>query len=92
MSLIVEQALRETLSPPAVISSSTMLEVIDYVSRASREGQPKEQILTNVYLMLDMEFEQSIIRGVEDAGRGRYKNVPKGEDPIEFLRKLAARE
>ncbi|MGI0085887.1 MAG: hypothetical protein ACREBQ_12475, partial [Nitrososphaerales archaeon] len=66
------------------------LEVIDYVSRASKERQPKGQILTNVFLMLDREFEQSIIRGMEDMKkRERLLKVPKDEDPIEFLRKLA---
>jgi len=91
LSLVVEEALREAVSPPAVISSSTLLEVIDYVSRASKGGQPKDQILTNVYLMLDREFEQSIIQGVEDRRSGRYRKVPPGEDPIEFLRRLVAR-
>ncbi len=91
LSLIVEEALRNAVSPPAEISSSTLLEVIDYVSRASREGQPKDQILTNVFLMLDREFEQSIIKGLEDQGKGKYKSAPKGEDPVEFLRKLAQR-
>jgi len=62
--------------------------VIDYVSRASIEGQPKDQVLANVFLILDREFEQSILRGLEDMKRGRYKRVPAGEDPIEFLRKL----
>ena len=38
MSLVVEQALREAISPPAEISSSTLLEIIDYVSQASTEG------------------------------------------------------
>ena len=65
------------------------MEVIDYVSRASNEGQPKEQILTNVFLMLDREFEQSIMRGMEDMKKGRCRRVPGSEDPIEFLRKLA---
>ncbi|MDA4123195.1 MAG: hypothetical protein OK456_08465 [Thaumarchaeota archaeon] len=92
LSLIVEKALRDAVSPPAEISSSTLLEVIDYVSRASKEGQPKDQILINVFLMLDREFEQSIIKGVEDQKGGRYKSVPKGKDPVEFLRKLAERE
>jgi len=91
LSLVVEEALRGAISPPAVISSSTLLEVIDYVSRASKEGQPKDQILTNVFLMLDREFEQSIIKGIEDQTAGRYEKVPKGEDPVEFLRKLAKR-
>ena len=91
LSLIVEKALRDAVSPPAEISSSTLLEVIDYVSRASKEGQPKDQILTNVFLMLDREFEQSIIKGIEDQKSGKYKNVPNGQDPIEFLRKLAER-
>ena len=91
LSLVVEAALREAVSPPAVISASTLLEVIDYVSRASKEGQPKDQILTNVYLLLDREFEQSIIQGVEDLRSGRYRKVPPGEDPIEFLRRLVAR-
>ncbi len=92
LSLVVEEALRETLSPPATISSSTMLEVIDYVSRASKEDQPKDQILTNVRLMLDSEFEQSIIRGVNEAKHGVYREVPKDRDAIEFLRELAAKE
>jgi hypothetical protein len=89
LSLVVEEALRQGISPPAQISASTLLEVIDYVSRASSEGQPKDQILTNVFLMLDREFEQSILRGMEDLEKGKYRRVPTGEDPIEFLRKLA---
>jgi len=89
LSLVVEDALREAVSPPAAISSSTLLEVIDYVARAAKEGQPKDQILTNVYIMLDREFEQSVIRGVGDAKRGRVITVPPREDPVAFLRKLA---
>jgi len=89
LSLVVEDALREAVSPPATISSSMLLEVIDYVARASKEGQPKDQILTNVYIMLDREFEQSVVRGVEDMKGGRYTSVPAREDPIAFLRKLA---
>jgi len=88
LSLVVEEALKQAVSPPAEISASTLLEVIDYVSRASNEGQPKDQILTNVFLMLDREFEQSILRGMEDMKKGRYRRVPSGEEPIEFLKKL----
>jgi hypothetical protein len=91
LSLVVEEALREVVSPPAEISASSLLEVIDYVSRASKEGQPKDQILTNVFLMLDREFEQSIVAGVEDLRRGRIYEVPKGEDASRFLRELAKR-
>jgi hypothetical protein len=91
LSLVVEQALRDAISPPAEISTSTLLEVIDYVARASTEGQSKSQILTNVFLMLDREFEQSIVRGMADLKEGRLSRVPQGEDPVEFLRKLAAK-
>ena len=91
LSLVVENALRDVVSPPATISSSTLLEVIDYVERAAKEGQPKDQILTNVYIMLDREFEQSVIRGVEDMKRGRTTSVPADEDPVAFLRKLAGK-
>ena len=63
--------------------------MIDYVSRASKEGQPKDQILTNVFLMLDREFEQSIIAGVEDLRKRRIQEVPKGHDAVEFLREIA---
>ena len=89
LSLVIEDALKRSLIPTEEISASTLLEVIDYVSRASKENQPKEQILTNVYLMLDRQFEQSIMRGNSDAkSRSRTKTVPRGSDPVEFLRKL----
>jgi hypothetical protein len=91
LSLVVEQALREAISPPAEISTSTLLEIIDYVSRASTERQSKSQILTNVFLMLDREFEQSIVRGMTDLKEGRLSRVPRSEDPVEFLRKLTAK-
>jgi len=91
LSLVVEDALREAIFPPATVSSSTLLEVIDYVARAAKEGQSKDQILTNVYIMLDREFEQSVIRGVDDAKAGRLTVVPSHEDPVAFLRKLVAR-
>jgi hypothetical protein len=89
LSLVVEQALKEVIFPPVEISPSVLLDVIDYVSRASKEEQPKDQILTNVFLMLDREFEQSIVRGMEDLRKGKSRKVPKGEDPVEFLRGLA---
>ena len=89
LSLVVEEALREAVSPPVEISASSLLEVIDYVSRASKEGQPKDQILTNVFLMLDREFEQSIMAGVEDLRHGRVHEVPKGQEAVEFLKGLA---
>ena len=92
LSLVVEDALRRALVPAEEISASTMLEIIDYVSRASKEGQPKDQILTNVYLMIDRQFEQSIVRGLEDARKSRTRIVPKGRDPIEFLRKFASEQ
>ena len=91
LSLVVEEALREAVSPPAEISASSLLEVIDYVSRASKEGQPKDQILTNVFLMLDREFEQSIMSGIEDLRMGRTHEVPEGQDAVKFLRELARR-
>ena len=89
LSLVVEEALREAVSPPAEISASSLLEVIDYVSRASKEGQSKDQILTNVFLMLDREFEQSILAGMEDLRKGRVREAPRGQDAVEFLRELA---
>ena len=89
LSLVVEDALRDAVSPPVTISSSTLLEVIDYVARAAKEGQSKGQILTNVYIMLDREFEQSVITGVEDMKTRRYTEVPGREDPVAFLKKLA---
>lgn len=91
LSQIVEEALVEALSPPADISAPTMLEVIDYVAEASKDGRNKDEILTNVYLMLDRQFEQSIVRGIKDLKEDRYKTVPREEEPVEFLRKLAAR-
>jgi hypothetical protein len=90
LSIVVEEALRQAVSPPAEISVSTLLDVIDYVSRASRDGQSKEQILANVFIMLDREFEQSIIRGAEDVKTRRVRTTPKGEDAVEFLRKLTS--
>ncbi len=90
LSMVVEEALKRAVSPPAEISASTLLDVIDYVSRASKDGQSKEQILANVFIMLDREFEQSVIRGTEDLKARRIQRAPGGEDPIEFLRKLAA--
>ncbi len=92
LSLVVEEALREAVSPPTEISASSLLEVIDYVSRASKEGQPKDQILTNVFLMLDREFEQSIVTGLDDLRKGRFREVPKGEDAVGFLKELAGQE
>ncbi|HXQ91915.1 MAG TPA: hypothetical protein VN739_02840 [Nitrososphaerales archaeon] len=90
LSIVVEEALKRSLEPPEEISASTLLEIIDYVSRASKEGQPKDQILTNVYLMLDRQFEQSILRGLEDMKKkGRTRKVPRNVDPIDFLKKLA---
>lgn len=89
LSMVVEEALRGVVSPPAEISAASLLEMIDYVSRAAKEGQPKDQILTNVFLMLDREFEQSVMTGIEDMRKGRVLEVPKGEEAVEFLRTLA---
>ncbi len=92
LSLLVEAALVDAISPPAEISASMMLEVIDYVAAASAEGRSKDEILANVYLVLDRQFEQSIVRGLEDMRKGSYTKVPKGEGPAEFLRKLAQKD
>ena len=89
LSLVVEDALKQAVSPPAEISASTLLEIIDYVARASKEGQSKDQILTNVFLMLDRDFEQSIMRGMDDLKKKRLQRVPRGKDPVEFLERLA---
>ncbi len=91
LSLLVEEALRKAVSPPAEISTSTLLEFIDYVSRASKEGRSKDEILTNVFIMFDRQFEQSIIRGTEDMKQRKAKEVPGGRDPVEFLRELASK-
>ena len=90
LSMVVEAALRQAFSPPAEISTSTLLDVIDYVSRASKDGQTKEQILANVFIMLDREFEQSVIRGTDDMKARRVQRTPRGQDPVEFLRKMAS--
>lgn len=89
LSLIVEEALRDVVSPPVEISASNLLEVIDYVTRASKDGQSKDQVLANVFLILDREFEQSIVRGIEDVQKGKSRKVPRGKDAVEFLRALA---
>jgi hypothetical protein len=89
LSLLVEEALRQLVTPPVELSAATLLEVIDYVARASKENRPKDEILTNVFIMLDREFEQSLIRGMDDVRRRRVRRVPAGEEPIEFLRRIA---
>lgn len=90
LSMLVGEALRQLVSPPAEVSAATLLEVIDYVVRAAKEARAKDEILTNVFIMLDREFEQSIVRGVDDLKKGRFRKVPKDEDPLEFLRRLVA--
>jgi len=52
MKELRQNPLKRSLVPQEEILASTLLEVIDYVARASKEGQPKDEILTNVYLML----------------------------------------
>jgi hypothetical protein len=91
LSLVVEQVLRNAISPPAEISTPTLLEIIDYVARATTEAQSKRRILANVFLMLDREFEQSIERGMRDVKEGKLNRVPRDEDPVEFLQKLAVK-
>ena len=91
LSLLVEEALRKAISPPAEISTSTLLELIDYVSRASKEGRSKDEILTNAFIMLDRQFEQSIMRGTVDMKQRKANEVPRGKDPVEFLRELASK-
>jgi HKD family nuclease len=87
LRLVVEEALKQALVPSSEISAATLLETIDYVSRASKENQPKDQILTNVYLTLDRQFEQSIMRGLDDSkNKRKTKTAPKVSDPVEFLR------
>jgi hypothetical protein len=92
LSQVVEDALKQAISPPAEISTSALLEIIDYVSRASKEGQRKDQILANVFVMLDREFEQSIERGMEDIKARRFRKVPRREDPVRFLEELAKKK
>jgi len=91
LSLFVGGAPRQIITPPAEISASGLVEVIDYVSRASKEGRSKDEILSNVFVMLDRECEQSIVRGMEDLKGGRLRRVPQGENPVKFLKELASK-
>ncbi len=72
-----------------MMSVATILNVIDYVAEATEQGLTRDQIMSNVLLILDQKFEQSILRGIADKKLGRLYGVPKKVDPIEFLHALA---
>jgi len=75
------------------ISETTLLRIVDYVYKAAKERRSKDQIVTNVYLILDRRFEQSVKKGLRDSKNGsRVKRVPRGSNPVEFLRNLADNE
>lgn len=91
LSLLAEEAFRSLMEPEKEITVATLLNMIDYVSEANKQGLSREQILANVFLILDHEFEQSIIRGITDKKSGRVYKVPEKIDPIEFLHALASK-
>ncbi len=72
-----------------MLSISGIKRVIDYASEATKQGLSRDQIMANGLIMLDQEFEQSVIRGIADKKSGRLYRVPESVDPIEFLHALA---
>ncbi len=91
LSLLAEEAFRELIEPERDISVATLLNVIDYVAEATKQGLSRDQILTNVFIILDQEFEQSIIQGIADKKSGRVYKAPDKIDPVKFLQALASK-
>ena len=91
LSLLAEEAFQTLVEPEREISVATLLNVIDYIAEATKQGLSRDQILTNVFLILDQEFEQSIMQGIADKKSGRLYRVPEKVDPIEFLQALASK-
>ena len=91
LSILAEEAFRSLLDQEKEITVATLLNMIDYVSEANKQDLSREQILANVFLILDQEFEQSIIRGIADKKSGRVYRVPDKIDPIEFLHSLTGK-
>lgn len=89
LSQLVEEALREYMHPRSEITSATLIEALDLIADMVSQGKSKADILANLEILLDPEFEASIIRAIREKGIV----LPKSIKPSQFLhRKLKRKE
>ena len=89
LSMVVEGALRQLVSPPAEISASTLLAVIDYVSRAARTDS-RSSICLQTCSSYSTGNSSRASSGEPRIRRRGGSTESRGEDPVEFLRKLTS--
>ncbi|MBI4258133.1 MAG: hypothetical protein HY619_04185 [Thaumarchaeota archaeon] len=88
LSQFVEQALRDYIRPRTEITNATLIEAIDLIADMISQGKSKADILANLEILFDPEFEASITRGIREKGIA----VPPTTKPSQFLRKMLKRK
>jgi hypothetical protein len=84
LSHFVERALRDYIHPKSEITSATLIEAIDLIADMTSQGKSKADILANLEILLDPEFEASITRAIREKGIV----VPPATKPSQFLHKM----
>ena len=88
LSQFVEQAIRDYIHPRSEIANATLIEAMDLIADMIYQGKSKADILANLEILFDPEFEASIIRGIREKGIV----VPPTTKPSQFLHKMLKRK
>lgn len=70
-----------------VTNRKTMRELVEFMEEAVREGLTKEEIASQVDLMLDVPARRRLERSLKEARTGNVKRFKNAHDVIESLHK-----
>lgn len=69
-----------------VIDRKMMREILEFMEEAVREGLTKEEIMSQIDLMLDKDAQKRIRQSEKDIRAGRVKRFKTAEDLLADLR------
>lgn len=69
-----------------VTDRKTMKEILDFMEGAVKEGFSKEEIMSQIDLMLDEEAQRRIKESAKEIRQGKGKRVKTAKEAIAWLR------
>lgn len=68
-----------------VTDRKTMREMIGFMEQAVKEGLSKEEIMSQIDLMLDKDAQKRLRQGQRDVKEGRVRHIKHSEDLLASL-------
>ena len=68
-----------------VTDRKTMKEMVEFMEQAVKEGLTKEEIMSQIDLMLDKDAQRRLKQGQKDVKEGRVKHFKHSEDLLADL-------